>query len=175
MTHPPHGLTAQILGLDPDIPNIQAGIDRAVAYIRREAGWHIFPIAVDTLTLDGEGGHVLTLPSLRVEDISEIIENGTPLDPSAYEWSADGDVKRVRGCWTTRWRGITVTLTHGYDPADVDMRDLGSALADAVTNQAMAPAGIPEVIGPYQFGGETGGWTGDNATTLSHFILPPRA
>ncbi|QLF83986.1 head-to-tail adaptor [Gordonia phage Upyo] len=175
MSYPPHGLTAETLGLDGTIPNVQSGIDRAVAYVRRVAGWHVFPLVEDTIVVDGEGGHVLTLPTLHVTDLSEITEHGTVLHPDTYEWSATGDVKRLGRCWTTRWRGITVTLTHGYDTADAAVLDLGSALADAVTYQASSPLGIPEVIGPYQFGGESSGWTGDAATTLSRFVLPPRA
>lgn len=143
-----------------------------MAYARREAGWHIFPhVEDDTLTLDGEGGVVLTLPSLHVTEVSEILENGTALDPEGFEWSEGGDVKRVGGCWTTRWRGVRVTLNHGFDVDDIP--DLLGAMASAVSTAAANPLGIPEVIGPFQLTGDMSRcWIGDAQTTLSRFCLP---
>lgn len=176
MAHPPHGLTAQILGLDPDIPNIDKAIDRAVAFARREAGWHIFPEIADDLVLDGEGGPVLTLPTLHVTELDQITEAGRVLDPETYEWSVTGDVKRVHGCWTTKWRGLEVSLTHGFDLEDADLADLIGAISSAVTMAATNPMGIPEVIGPYQLTGDaTQAWVGDARTTLSRFVLPWKA
>lgn len=176
MSYPPHGLTAEVLGLDPSIPNVDKAVDRAVAYARRIAGWHIFPVISETLKEDGEGGHVLTLPTLHVEDVTEIRENGHVLDSETYEWSATGDVKRVGRCWTTRWRGIEVTLSHGYSLEDAALADFIEALVSAVNNAAANPMGIPEVIGPFQLTGDTSqGWIGDAGRTLAHFTLPPRA
>lgn len=174
MSYPPHGLTPEDLGLDSTIPNVEKAVDRAVAYARREAGWHIFPvIESDELTVDGEGGLVLTLPTLHMTDVVELTENGHVLDPDRYEWSESGDLKRVGGGWTTRWRGITATITHGYDLEDADLADLLGAIAAAVGVAASNPMGIPEVIGPYQLTGDMSRcWIGDSQTTLSRFVLP---
>lgn len=182
MSYPPHGITAEVLSsvlpegtLDPATPNIQAAIDAAVSYLRHEAGWHVFPAVDDTLIVDGEGGRVLTLPTLRVNSIDSVTERGgDPLEEwSQYEWSRTGDLKKLAGCWTTTWRGITVQLNHGYDLEDAAVLDLLQALASAVAHAAVNPIGIPEVIGPFQFtGGTSGSWTGDAATTLGRFKLP---
>ncbi|UTN93299.1 head-to-tail adaptor [Gordonia phage Widow] len=173
MSYPPHGLTPAALGLDSSIPNVEKAVDRAVAFARREAGWHIFPEVTETLTLDGEGGSVLTLPSLHVTELLAVTENGSALDEAAYEWSATGDLKRRGRCWTTRWRGVTVELKHGYDLESADLADLLGAIAGAVGVQAANPLGIPEVIGPYQLTGDMSqAWIGDGRTTLSRFCLP---
>ena len=176
--YPPHGLTPEILAeyapIDPATPNLQQAIDAAVAHARRTAHWHIFPAVDQILTVDGEGGGVLTLPTLRVNSITSVTERGgDPLEEwEAYEWSRTGDLKRLAGCWTTTWRGITVELNHGYDPEDADLLDLLKAIGSAVATAAANPLGIPEVMGPFQFTGTGGSWIGDAATTLERFSLP---
>lgn len=185
MTYPPHGLTAEILAkylpegmIDPDTPNIQSAIDAAVSYARNTAHWHIFPAVDDTLTVDGEGGEVLTLPSLHVNSITSVTERGRELvEWTDYEWSATGDLKRLAGCWTTTWRGITVELNHGYalevdGTINADFADLLKAIGTAVATAAANPLGIPEVMGPFQWQSSAGAWIGDAATTLGRYALP---
>ncbi len=178
MAYPPHGITAAVLAsvtdlIDPDTPNIQSAIDAAVSYARNTAHWHIFPAVDDTLTVDGEGGEVLTLPSLHVNSITSVTERGRELEEwTDYEWSKTGDLKRLGGCWTTRWQGITVELNHGYDPEDADLLDLLKAIGSAVATAAANPLGIPEVMGPFQWTGTGGSWVGDSATTLGRYALP---
>lgn len=177
MAYPPHGLTAAQLAeyapFDPETPNADKAIDAAVGYLRDKAGWHVFPSVTETLTVDGEGGQVLTLPTLKVTAVLEVRENGVVLDPSAYEWSATGDLKRRGWMWTDRWNGITVQLTHGYDDVPPELlRAIGSAVATA----AVSPLGIPEVMGPFQFTGSGGAsWIGDAADTMNRYVLPWRA
>ena len=179
MAYPPHGITAAVLAsvtdlIDPDTPNIQSAIDAAVSYARNTAHWHIFPAVDDTLTVDGEGGEVLTLPSLHVNSITSVTERGRELEEwTDYEWSKTGDLKRLGGCWTTRWQGITVEMNHGYDLTSADFADLLKAIGTAVATAAANPLGIPEVIGPYQLTGDMSqAWIGDGRTTLSRFCLP---
>lgn len=178
MAYPPHGITAAVLAsvtdlIDPDTPNIQSAIDAAVSYARNTAHWHIFPAVDDTLTVDGEGGVVLTLPSLHVNSITSVTERGRELEEwTDYEWSKTGDLKRLGGCWTTRWQGITVELNHGYDPEDADLLDLLKAIGSAVATAAANPLGIPEVMGPFQWQSSAGAWIGDAATALGRYALP---
>ena len=179
MAYPPHGITAEILAevselIDPETPNIQTAIDAAVAYARRTAHWHIFPAVDATITVDGEGGVVLTLPSLHVNSITSVTERGRELEEwTDYEWSKTGDLKRLGGCWTTRWQGITVEMNHGYDLDGADFTDLLGAIAGAVATAAANPLGIPEVMGPFQWqGAGASAWIGDSATTLGRFALP---
>lgn len=181
MGYPEHGLTAAVLAtyvedLDPQAPNIQVAIDAAVQAFRDQAHWHVFPEFTETMTLDGEGGRVLTLPTLKVAEILSVTERGQdPLVEWAdYEWSATGDIKRLGRSWTTKWRGIEVALTHGYAAAEIPP-SLLQAIGSAVHMQAMSPMGIPEVIGPFQLTGAGGAWAGDAATTIARYVLPWRA
>lgn len=98
------------------IPPTPAGVDdsawaRAVGEIREYCEWHVAPEVTETVTLDGPGGRLLLLPTQRVSDVIEVVNNGkTVTDP---EWSASG---MVRGsCWSSKFRGVSVTLTHGYE------------------------------------------------------------
>jgi len=178
VAYPPHGITASVLAsvtdlIDPDTPNIQSAIDAAVSYARNTAHWHIFPAVDDTLTVDGEGGVVLTLPSLHVNSITSVTERGRELEEwTDYEWSKTGDLKRLGGCWTTRWQGITVEMNHGYDLTSADFADLLKAIGTAVATAAANPLGIPEVMGPFQWQSSAGAWIGDAATTLGRYALP---
>lgn len=176
--YPPHGLTPEILAeyapIDPATPNLQQAIDAAVAHARRTAHWHIFPAVDQVLTVDGEGGGVLTLPTLRVNSVAQLIENGSELEEwTDYEWSRSGDFKRLGRTWTTRWQGVEVELNHGYSLAGDDLADLLKAIGSAVATAAASPLGIPEVIGPFQFtGAGSGSWVGDAGDTLGRFVLP---
>lgn len=137
-TTPEHGLTPEVLGVDAT----QEEIDAAVAVIRDYCGWHVWPPRTEELTVDGEGGYMLTLPTLKLSDVTKVTENEIDLGADSYEWSASGDLKKVLGCWTTRWRGVKVALTHGN----------GACPFPAVVAGVASGASELEVIGPFQFG-----------------------
>ena len=139
MTSPDHGLTPASLGVGVS----QGQIDQAVGLVRASCGWHVWPVVTETLIVDGVGGVVLTLPTLKVRDVALVVESGVEVDADGYEWSASGDVKRVCGCWTTRWRGIEVTLTHGFETCP--LLSVVAGIASSGT--------APEVVGPFSFGG----------------------
>ena len=149
-TTPEHGLTPGVLGVTAS----QDDIDRTVEAIRNYCGWHVWPERQETLTVDGEGGVVLTLPTLRVVEVDKVTENGTEADVDAYEWSASGDLKRVGGCWTTRWRGIAVELSHGY--AVCPFSALVASVAREIADAAKVGGPITKV-GPFEFGDGGGG------------------
>lgn len=144
-TTPEHGLTPSTLG----VVATQDDIDRTVEAIRNYCGWHVWPVREETLVVDGEGGAVLTLPTLRVADVDQVTENNTALEVDDYEWSASGDLKRVGGCWTTRWRGVGVELTHGYDVCPFSA--LVASVAREISDAAKVGGPITKV-GPFEFG-----------------------
>lgn len=104
-----------------------AGVDLALSAasdaIRNYCRWHVWPAVSETAVLDGRGGFDLLLPSLRVTAITSISETlrgagevAASVSLSDIEWSESGMIRRHDNrCWTTRYRGVTVAFTHGYD------------------------------------------------------------
>lgn len=138
-------------GADIDAVRL-AGI---VSAIRGFCGWHIGPSKTETLILDGNGHNVLLMPTHRITDVTEVVENGVTLDPDTYEWSEKGMLRRRCGVWTMRWRGVHVTLEHGY-PVVPD--EIKAVVLDATTQVlATAPDAVPEKIGPFEYSGSAGG------------------
>lgn len=119
---------------DPRLPGL---IDGATAAIRRYCGWHIAPPLTETVTVDGPGGDVLTLPTLNLTDLAAMTEDGTALDAATLEWSALGSVRKPAGYWTARYRGITATMTHGYDSAP----DVAQIVIQVITAALSSPMG----------------------------------
>lgn len=173
---PEHGITPEDIAsagaVPADLPGLPQAIDAAVDAIRTYCGWHVWPQRDETLTLDGEGGSVLTLPTMHVTNIAEIREHGAVVDAPAYEWSRTGDVKRVAGRWTRRWRGIEVDLVHGYQKVPAALWALVlDSVADAVSN----PAGAPTAIGPFQWGAQipaSSRWLSEQRQILDRYQLP---
>lgn len=120
-------------------PRLNDALDGASAAIRRYCGWHITPKAEETLTLDGPGGRLLTLPTLNLADVSAVVENGTLLASDSYKWSADGLVRKVSGRWTDDYRSIQVSIVHGYE--EWDAADVVSVALAVVTRQLSSPTG----------------------------------
>lgn len=150
-TTPEHGLTPGVLGVTAS----QEDIDRTVEAIRSYCGWHVWPQRTEALIVDGEGGVVSMLPTLRVTDIDKVTENSAEVSADSYEWSASGDLKRVDGCWTTRWRGIEVELTHGY--AVCPFSALVASVAREIADAAKTGGGKLTKVGPFEFGDSGGG------------------
>lgn len=123
-----------------------------LAAARRFCGWHVTPVRTDTgVTLDGPGGRLLALPTLRlvVDDDFAIVEEGVAVVTSDLWVSRRGLVQKKSGAaWTTRFGSITVTMTHGFD----DAADFNSAVLSWIDRSSLAPAGgRANVIGPFQY------------------------
>src|SRR5699024_4352297 len=99
------GTGGQIAVGDPRVKPLLDGATRAV---RRYCHWHVAPVVSETIVLDGEGGSLLMLPTLRVQSIEAVRVNGTALDVDDLEWSEKGMVRRRR--WPNRFRSIEVTF-----------------------------------------------------------------
>lgn len=104
------------------IPPTPTGVDTATwesmfKSIRAYCNWHIAPNVSETITVDGPGCSTLFLPTLHLTELTAVTNDGAPVaDP---EWSESG---MVRGAsWSSRFRGVTVTMTHGYEdwPAEL--------------------------------------------------------
>lgn len=91
----------------------------ALAAVRRYCGWIVTPPATVTITVDGPGGRVLSLPTLQLTTVSAVVEDGVALNVSDLRWSVDrGQVYKKSGAsWTSNAAGISVTMTHGFSSA----------------------------------------------------------
>lgn len=111
-------------------PRVGPLLDAVSRTIRRLCGWHIAPVIEETLTLDGPGGHLLELPTMRLLGVISLTERRpTPYRPgtTAWQWDADaladlewsplGTIRRRSGVWTDMYRGIEVRVRHGYETA----------------------------------------------------------
>lgn len=116
---------------------------------RRYCGWHVTPEREDVLTLDGPGGRLLRLPTLRLVELTGVTEDGVVLDVAELYVSPLGMVsKRWGGCWSSNFGAITVTMTHGF----ADAPDFYGAVLSAVDRASLAPAGGRlRAVGPFQY------------------------
>lgn len=119
-------------------PRVQPLIDGATAGIRRYCGWHVAGPWTETATLDGHGADVLALRTLHLRNVASLRESGTALVAGVdYEWSTNGELRRLSGRWTSRWRALEVTFEHGFDAA----ADLAQIVQQVVANAVASPMG----------------------------------
>lgn len=160
--------------LDRDDPETERLLNLALRAARRRCGWHVYPTRADTLNLDGPGGRLLALPTLRLVELTEVVEDGTTLDVAALEISRRGMVRKAAGSyWTERFGGLVVKMTHGFSDTD-GAEDFQGAVLSIVDRASFAPAGgRARVIGPFQYDIEkaAGGWTEQERAWLDPFRL----
>lgn len=165
----------------PDMAAPPVGIDleawkAAQEAVRGYCGWHIAPSVTQKVTLDGPGGRLLLLPSLHVTEVVTVVNDGAVVtDP---EWSASG---MIRGCWSSRFRGIEVTFTHGFNPVPQDLLEVVTQMASYAQELVSAGAsGIATQMasGPHSFSVSPAaaagavGLSGQHRGTLARFKLP---
>ncbi|MCV7358484.1 hypothetical protein [Mycolicibacterium fluoranthenivorans] len=124
-----------------------------IAAARRYCGWHVSPVIDDDeITLDGPGGRLLTLPTLRLDELTKLTEDGIDLVLADLEISGKGMVRKRSGAyWTCRFSGLVVKMTHGFDDAD----DFNAAVLSWIDRSSMASVGgRPTVVGPFQYPSE---------------------
>lgn len=124
----------------------QMSLDAAVSLIQGYCGWHIAPSRDDDVVIDGSGVWFQSLPTLRLTAITDVTNDGSPVEATDFEWSEDGYmIKRTR--WTYKPRGITATITHGYDELPGELS--AAALVIATLAQTPASAAKSQTAGPY--------------------------
>lgn len=121
-------------------PDRQVGselwLKAAQASVRAYCGWHIAPNVEQTVTLDGEGGTLLMLPSPHVTDVSAITVDGEDIKDRA-DWSGNGMIRLRSGRFPDRFRSVQVTFRHGYDPDEVP--DVQSIILKLANRAATGP------------------------------------
>lgn len=123
-------------------------VDFVTAQVRGYCGWHISPSVTQTVTLDSDGGKLLTLPSLHVTAVTSITIGGTAVDMATVKWSANGLVQ-IADCsyFAYGYRNVVVTFTHGWPETPMDLR---AAMTNIVKRAAVTDGLIvQETFGPF--------------------------
>lgn len=165
---------------DPDLM-----LASAEGEVRSYCGWHIWPEVTEDVVVNGTGQDVLPLPTLyltAVNSVSETVGYGTEaivtalVDGADYDWSQAGYLTRISygfsRYWTTKLRGVTVNITHGYAECPPEVQAVILSVAARATDGADG-AGIDQA-GPFRYSpaknsdGSTGGTV---LTTLEKAVL----
>lgn len=158
--------------LDRDDPETGRQLASALAAVQRWCGWHVTPMAVDqVVTIDGPGGALLRLPTLRVVALTAVVEDGITLDIDDLDVSRIGLVgKRSGAGWSTRLGAITVTMSHGF----ADAPDFETVVLSYADRAAQAPAGGLVAVGPFRWGEHSpssGGFSAPELAILEQYRL----
>lgn len=122
---------------DLRVPAALAAVSRS---IRRRAGWHIFPlVTAHTLVLDGPGGPVLSLPTLKLVTLTSIDDDGTALVSADLRISPSTGLvkKRDGGSWSREYGAITAVMDHGEE----EVPDLANLVLKLVARALASPMG----------------------------------
>lgn len=121
-----------------------------LATVRQFCGWHVTPVKTGhEVELDGPGGRLLALPTLRLITLTEVTEDGRPVDVSSLYVSKRGLVrKKSGGFWSPHYGAITVTMDHGIEDADA----FNAAVLSFIDRMSKAPTGgDPVAVGPFRW------------------------
>lgn len=118
-----------------DYPDADEQLAAALAAVRRYCGWHIFPEVTETITVDGTGGELLHLPTLKVVDVHGVRETtGDQWSHCTITWSAAGMLRKRHGRFTDEFRGVEVSLTHGFAEAPDVVKIVGDVAFRELSN-----------------------------------------
>lgn len=151
-----------------------ADVLAAAAIVRDYCGWHIAPTVTEEVTVDGPGGTALLLPTLHLTEVVSVVEDGTTVDPTGYGWSEAGIVDGR--WWTTKRRGLVVTITHGYQLCPLPVRAVVGRLAAGAAGPRDLSVQVGQVKVQRDAATETGRGGIDDycAAILARYCIPPR-
>lgn len=122
-----------------DDDETQRLLDTALVVARRYCGWHVSPVRTDDeIIMDGPGGTELFPPTRNIVELTEVINDGTPLEvgssaaipevvvPASAPWK----IVRLAGTWSTQYSGIEITMSHGF--TEVEAADWRQAILSMV-------------------------------------------
>ena len=121
-------------------PDVVRALNSAKSRVRRYCGWHVSPVRAETITLDGNGGQYLFLPTLKVVTLTSVTLDGETLDlTDDVKQSAEmpGVLVRPYSFWHCGYGNIEVTLSHGFTAAEAeDWREAVLSLVDQASMSA---------------------------------------
>jgi hypothetical protein len=128
-----------------DGAEVQRMLDVALSAARRYAGWHVSPVRVDDeVIIDGPASRALLLPTKKLVELTEVVEDGSILALTGLRWTVAADYvvrvrKRSNAFWTGEYASISVTMTHGYTEAEA--ADWRHAVLSMVDQISLVPVG----------------------------------
>lgn len=136
---------------------VERMLKAALAVARRDAGWHVCPVAEVTLVLDGPDSRVLSLPTRKIVRMVSVAENGTPLNLSDLAWTAGGPPgllerpaavrKKNRGWWSGQYQSVEVVMDSGYTPDEAaDWRQAVLSMVDQIASLSMTGRGDADLV-----------------------------
>lgn len=143
---------ASYLQHDLDRATAELAIGGASDTVRGYCGWDIAYEAGVTLTVDGNGARVLTLPTMLLLAVAEVRVDGTALDPGEYRWTPAGLLWRAAG-WPLAFQIVEVDCDHGYQPVPDAAKVVTLALAarSYVNPERASARGVGAVSTSYDF------------------------
>lgn len=158
---------------DADNARIETAIEIASGILR--GGRRLFTaVNDDQLILDGSASEILLIPKkyLPLRGVGAVNDDGTDLVAGDdYEWSEKGIIRRVGSCrrWTSKFRGVTITCDHGYQPLPDEIAGVVLAVAKRWYDSPSGQGNVQsEQIGAYSV---TYGKSGVGLTELEAQIL----
>lgn len=121
----------------PSADPAQDDLAAAEAVVRKYCGWHVAPVIIEDLILDGTGTASLFIKSLRVVNVLAAEVDGTVLDPATLEWSEAGYL-RIPGAWPDKLRAVKLTVEHGFD----DVPDVAAIVRAIAARASASPTGV---------------------------------
>lgn len=129
------GATAEPL----DATSLNSIAEQATDAVREFCLWRVAPPAEETIVVTGKGAKQLYLPTMHINTVVSITDDGTVLtEGTDFEWEDFGLIERIGGCWSSRRRGVTVVINHGYPKCP---GSISQAVVAAVGRGSLAPAG----------------------------------
>lgn len=164
--------------LDPEDPETERMLNAALAAARRYCGWHVCPtLTDDTITIDGPGSPLLVLPTLNLQKLTSIAEQGIDVDLTYVQISSRGLARKLAGFpaqpldsdwwrwaevihpsapymridielyWTGGYSSLEIVMTHGFE----DAPDWQAAVLSYLSRSSQDSSGSREIVGPFQF------------------------
>jgi hypothetical protein len=116
---------ATSLGVAADDPKLLWALNAASRRFRGAVRHSVSLVEGDAFVLDANGQKSVLLPAAPVIAVSSVELDGEVLvDGTDFEWSTDGYLRRLGGCWPDRLRCIEGVYDHGFDPVPEDIQEV---------------------------------------------------
>lgn len=99
--------------------------------------WHVAPVREQTFVLDGGGLSRVLLPTMRLREVLSVTSGGR--DVTSRVVPSESGVLELEGGFACGLSSVVVTVSHGYDPAEVPsvqgvIASAASRFADSLGN-----------------------------------------